>query len=1374
MPVNRGIWVVSSLQRDNGTAPAPLGTTTFTYQYRDGRADVSGLGWLGFGGTTVTNKTTGEVIDTTYHSFERFDEAAVPSYPLQGLADTTTHTWTVAPNHFIQKTVKSSYSITTLSVGDAIINIPQVRFTQRIALDRETGSAGQLQTKSRRTETWSNFDDFGNPQNKTDQVSQWDQTGTLGEADAPDQTPDHLSLIHDESTTTQYQNDSSAWIYGLPTNVSVQKRAHGDVAETVTQTVAYTYEPGTAQIATTTVQPGGDSDTNLVTTFTRANPHGLVTQIVKQDKAGATRTLAIGYDPVWNLFAEKITRGDNLPGHVAITSTSRTYPALGVMAETTDPNGVTTHNRYDTFGRIKTITSDQAGTTTFTYSNPSGSSQMIEVAPTGRPMVKIWLDTLEREVVRETQEFDASDNAGWSSVSTDYNAAGLLWRVSRPQSEHIVVPPPGFPTDLGDWKYTSYGYDGAQRLTSIQLPGEPPRYSFPTHAATVGGHINRTYSWLTVTDTKLNLPTDQMAQSISSETYDALGRTLATSTTDPKQLDHVVTTNFHYGALSAVKTIDGAGNSVTMTYDALGRRTLYQDTETTSHSYYNAFGEVRREETPLGALAVVPDNLGRPVTLTGPEGQSKVWWDIAAMGIGKRAFTQSPDGIINGFAYDSVGRPQEESWILGGSTLAQIDTDYDAAGRPQFVTYKTPEQQVMKVTRGYSASGYLASVTASDPSLAWSVLRRSPAGLPTWETFGTGTPDSIITTTRSYFNRGGISSLQTFAGTNYAGPFLQDQSYDYDGLGRVTSAGEETYSYDFMNRLESWTHWTPDFKTWTETYGYDDLGNLTSKGLKSSTFSGTETDVFRYGENGAGPHQMTTAPWGAGSAFQYDANGNQKAAPDRSAVFTSFNLPSSVTANGVTTSFLYDFDHRRIRKSTPGLTIDTFGGLYERRTSNGQVTNVFYVDGDVSPIAQVIVDAAGQKHVQYIHGNDLGSASVLTDEAGNDIGHQTFDPWGQRLAYAPSGQPTSTSTTIAGLRVGFTGHEQDDEMGLINMRGRVYDPRQRRFISPDPLVTDPLFGQAYNPYSYVLNNPTNFVDPSGFAGELDPSGPMEDSPTPQPLPPNQEPPTNDWTPPTTQAPPNDPLQLRASEQGSSSSQPWPSAGTATEPTPTVAAPAPGSASPGGPSPATGGDSTSNVNVDGGGNARPATAPAWTNVIPVAGPFQKAVIDAANGHYGWAVVNSFACAIDIVAFAPNVAWSLVRGLLMAEAKNIAAGAVEEAAAAGRAGSGPPGMVEVSAGVKSVNYVKNFSGPVPVDFTFDYENGVFRMGNHELGHPGLAGGSDSAVGGTIWRGNGTLRTNEHSGRLGQNWTPAIADKFVDFMRSFGIDVVHTATW
>jgi RHS repeat-associated protein len=62
---------------------------------------------------------------------------------------------------------------------------------------------------------------------------------------------------------------------------------------------------------------------------------------------------------------------------------------------------------------------------------------------------------------------------------------------------------------------------------------------------------------------------------------------------------------------------------------------------------------------------------------------------------------------------------------------------------------------------------------------------------------------------------------------------------------------------------------------------------------------------------------------------------------------------------------------------------------------------------------------------------------------------------------------------------GYTGHEHEDELGLVNMGGRIYSPRLRRFLTADPIVAVP-FGQGLNAYSYVMGDPMNLVDPSGW------------------------------------------------------------------------------------------------------------------------------------------------------------------------------------------------------------------------------------------------------------------------------------------------------
>jgi len=80
----------------------------------------------------------------------------------------------------------------------------------------------------------------------------------------------------------------------------------------------------------------------------------------------------------------------------------------------------------------------------------------------------------------------------------------------------------------------------------------------------------------------------------------------------------------------------------------------------------------------------------------------------------------------------------------------------------------------------------------------------------------------------------------------------------------------------------------------------------------------------------------------------------------------------------------------------------------------------------------------------------------------------------------PTNWTYTTVPTPSNTRHGYTGHEHLDKFALINMNGRVYDPITGRFLSPDPVLQDPANAQNYNSYSYVLNNPLKFTDPSGY------------------------------------------------------------------------------------------------------------------------------------------------------------------------------------------------------------------------------------------------------------------------------------------------------
>jgi RHS repeat-associated protein len=98
--------------------------------------------------------------------------------------------------------------------------------------------------------------------------------------------------------------------------------------------------------------------------------------------------------------------------------------------------------------------------------------------------------------------------------------------------------------------------------------------------------------------------------------------------------------------------------------------------------------------------------------------------------------------------------------------------------------------------------------------------------------------------------------------------------------------------------------------------------------------------------------------------------------------------------------------------------------------------------------------------LRYFHHDHLGSVAAVTDGiTGAVIERLAYDPWGKRRY--PNGA-ADTSDALLGLTTdrGFTMHEHLDEMGVIHMNGRVYDPLIGRFMSADPLIPRPYHLQS--------------------------------------------------------------------------------------------------------------------------------------------------------------------------------------------------------------------------------------------------------------------------------------------------------------------------
>lgn len=150
--------------------------------------------------------------------------------------------------------------------------------------------------------------------------------------------------------------------------------------------------------------------------------------------------------------------------------------------------------------------------------------------------------------------------------------------------------------------------------------------------------------------------------------------------------------------------------------------------------------------------------------------------------------------------------------------------------------------------------------------------------------------------------------------------------------------------------------------------------------------------------------------------------------------------------------------------ANPDTRTTLYAGDYEKITEGGVTREFYYLDGST-----IIIKENGQFKPYLAFTDNLGSILSVVDENGTVVFNASYDAWGRQ---------TVTKNSI-GLHRGYTGHEMLNEFDIINMNGRLYDPVLGRFFSPDNYVQMPDNSQSFNRYSYCLNNPLKYTDPSG-------------------------------------------------------------------------------------------------------------------------------------------------------------------------------------------------------------------------------------------------------------------------------------------------------
>jgi RHS repeat-associated protein len=188
----------------------------------------------------------------------------------------------------------------------------------------------------------------------------------------------------------------------------------------------------------------------------------------------------------------------------------------------------------------------------------------------------------------------------------------------------------------------------------------------------------------------------------------------------------------------------------------------------------------------------------------------------------------------------------------------------------------------------------------------------------------------------------------------------------------------------------------------------------------------------------------------------------------------------------------YDPDQQRVKNTFKenGTTtkIKYYTPGYEKDSTTSVTRQIYYINCPYGLVAINIrqkVNGVERDSLYFVDTDHIGSILALIRNNGSQAAEYSYDEWGRRRR--PSNWNLYDSIPDLGfIDRGYTGHEHYDQFGLIDMNGRVYDPTIGRFLSPDPVIQSPDYTQNYNSYSYCLNNPLRYSDPSGFSAYSDP------------------------------------------------------------------------------------------------------------------------------------------------------------------------------------------------------------------------------------------------------------------------------------------------
>ena len=1084
--------------------------------------------WHGFGlVTTSTGTSPDPITKTTDTFFQGMDgnyqsDGTTQSASLSdAYGDTVTDSLQFAGMNFEHIVWNGSSKVT-----DAVTIPWTSAATASHSLPSPLPALQSFMTNVRETRTFTTLAAGGS--READVTMTFDSSGrVLSDSDVPDTT----QSSEDTCTTTSYAPNTTSWLVDLPAEVKVVSVPCTTTptlpADAVSDT-GYFYD-GSATLGAAP-SAGNVTSTQDATSYSGSTPVFTTESSATYDEYGRVLTLAdadgrtttTSYTPATGAEPTSITVKDPLN---LGTGTVTTYdPVRDLPLTETTAAGYVTAETYDALGRITAVWSPghPEGTVpadkTFSYNvsaaNPSVITTSTITPSGGYNPSEVLYDSLGREIETQTRTPDGGrlitdvryNSDGWKLVTSDsYYTTGV------PSGTLVAAPDDQVPSQTGyfyddagrvvravsysfateTWETdTSYGgnyitvtppsgatpkttYTDGRGLTtdiyqyhSSPPPSTPPAQGTGNSSGASGwDHTSYTYTsanlLASITDPAGNTWTNQ---------YDLLGNRISQTTPDTG------TTTYSYDPAGLQMSVtDARGKQVSYTYDADGRKTAEYDTtggaaESGASELAAWTYDTLKAGMPTASIAYVGGTSGTSYTqvVTGynayslPSGTSTAISAGPLAGTYKRGYTYGAYGNLMSSYFDAAA---------GGLPNETVSTQYDSSDEPLSV--------------GSSLWTYVASLSYTE------------LGQPQEYAFGTTTSPAWLLNTYAQ-QTGRLTNALVQAGVSPV--TLDSTAYAYDNAGNITSAADtppggsatanvQCFQYDYLARLvQAWAQGTTGCAAtpsqsaeggvapYWHSYTYDTAAAPAQNNLQSETSTpptgSAVTTTYTYPAPGsAQPHAIQTAtPAGStATTYSYDAAGETtKIASPSGTKNLNWNdagqLASITNSSGTIANYVYDASGNLLLQ-TDGTTTTLYLPDSEITDVNGTISGVrYYSLGGVTVAAR---SSSGQ--IQYLTGNQQGTATLAIDSGTLAATHRYYDPNGNSVGPAPSSWPGNR---------GFVNGTTDSVTGLVNLGAREYNPGTTTFLTTDSILL-PYDPQDLNPYAYAFANPVTNMDATG-------------------------------------------------------------------------------------------------------------------------------------------------------------------------------------------------------------------------------------------------------------------------------------------------------